>query len=155
MECNMDFKFDMGATVRVRMGKLCFEGKVTARMEAGAHPSYRIQIIEGDEFEVAESHMWIVSCVPTWLRPGAEVQWMGEGPHEKYVVKELCRGGRYRNRSFAAERDLIRPDGTSFGRERSSTECTPANMAFWRPWQEKKPRGKDGRPEKVRRKKNS
>jgi hypothetical protein len=155
MKCDMDFKFDMGAAVRFRIGKYVCEGTVTARIEAGVHPHYRIQIGNGNEFQASEKHMWIVSCVPGWLHPGAMVQWVGEGPHEKYVVKELYRGGRYRTRSFAAERDLIRPDGTSFGRERSSTECTPANMAFWRPWQEKKPRGKDGYPEKVRRKKNS
>jgi len=148
----MEFRFNMEAEVQTRNG---IAGKVIARIESIGGLYYKILESDGQVREVSQKLLWIVSCVPTWLRPGAEVQWMGEGPHEKYVVKELCRGGRYRTRSFAAERDLIRPDGTSFGRERSSTECTPANMAFWRPWQEKKPRGKDGPPEKVRRKKHS
>jgi len=155
MKCDMDFKFGMGDAVRFRIGKHVCEGTVTARMEVGVHPHYRIQIGNGNELEVSEKHMRIVSCVPKWLRPGVEVQWMGEGPHERYVVTELCRGGRYRPRAFAAERELIRPDGTSFGRERSFTECTPANMASWRPWQGKKPRARAGVPKRSIRKKSS
>ena len=131
----MDFKFKMGATVRTKLGT---EGDITVRIENQFGLSYRIQCNDGIEREVKEKDLWLVSCVPTWLRPGAEVQWMGEGLHEKYVVKELCRGGRYRPRAFGAERELFRPNGTSIGRERMFTECTPANMAFWRPWKEKK-----------------
>lgn len=154
----MEFMFGMGATVRVRKGKIVFEGEVTARMEVGICPIavYRIRFGDGckDECEVAENHLWIVSCVPKWLRPGAEVQWMGEGAHERYVVKELRGGCRNRPRSFEAERELIRPDGTSVGRERMSTECTPANMAFWRPWQAGETGAKAGGQKKACRRKS-
>lgn len=154
----MKFKFDLGAKVRVRKDKIVFEGEVTARMEVGICPIavYRIRFGDGckDECEAAENHLWIVSCVPKWLRPGAVVRWLGEGAHERYVVKELCRGGRYRPWAFAAERELIRPDGTSFGHERSFTDCTPANMALWRPWQEGKPGAKAGGRKKACRRKS-
>jgi len=135
----MEFKFNMGAEVQTHNGIV---GKVIARIETLAGLYYKILEADGQGHEVSQKLLWIVSCVPAWLRPGEEVQWMGEGPHERYVVKELCRGGRYRPRAFAAERELIRPDGTSCGRERVFTECTPANMAFWRPWQPKKPKAK-------------
>jgi hypothetical protein len=146
MKCDMDFKFGMGAAVRVRIGKYVAEGIVTARIEAGVHPHYRIQIGNGNEFQVSEKHMWIVSCVPGWLHPGAMVQWVGEGLHEIYVVKALHRGKKNRPWTFTAERELFLLDGIPYGREKTFTECTPANMASWRPWQEKKPSGKDGPP---------
>ena len=126
----MEFRFNMEAEVQTRNG---IAGKVIARIESIGGLYYKILESDGQVHEVSQKLLWIVSCVPTWLRPGAEVQWMGEGLHERYVVKELCRGGRYRPRAFAAERELIRPDGTSYGRERMFTECTTANMAFWRP----------------------
>jgi hypothetical protein len=57
MKCDMDFKFGMGDAVRFRMGKHVCEGTVTARMEAGVHPHYMIQIGNGIEFEVSEKHL--------------------------------------------------------------------------------------------------
>ena len=66
MKCDMDFKFGMGAGVIVNKGidELVMEGKITARIEAGVHPRYRIQTVNGNEYELEEKCLRIASCVP-------------------------------------------------------------------------------------------
>ena len=136
MRCNLDFKFNIDDIVRVRQGGTTVEGRVTARVEErSARPIYRIQDGTGNEFQAAEWRMRIVSIVPKWLRVGAESRWMGEGKHDRYVVRELSRGGQYSPWTFAAELQLFRPDGTPCGCERVFTRCIPGDMEFWRPCQ--------------------
>ena len=108
----MEFKFNMGAEVQTHNGIV---GKVIARIETLAGLYYKILEADGQGHEVSQKLLWIVSCVPAWLRPGEEVQWMGEGPHERYVVKELCRGReipaqgfRCRTRADPSRRHLVR-----------------------------------------------
>jgi hypothetical protein len=116
----MNFKFEMDATVRTRHG---VEGKVTARIERTSGPHYRLKGIDCQEYEEAEKSLWRVSCVPRWLTCGAEIQWLGTGDHLVYVVTDLQGGGRYHPWSFTAQRGIMR----------IHSDCTPADMKFWRP----------------------
>ena len=122
----MDFKFDMGAKVRVRLGKMAsWTGTVTARIECpNLTPCYRIIIGNGNQFEVREKNMWLVSRIPRWLRLGAKIQWMGEGTPDVYEVVELAKGSRHRHARFIARRDA---------HERISSSCAPEDLKFWRP----------------------
>ena len=116
----MEFKFTMGAAVRTRKG---VEGTVTARIELPSGPHYRLQGAYRHEYEVAEKSLWLVSRVPRWLKRGAEIQWLGEGVHTVYTVKEMHRGSKHHPWSFTSEA----------GNMRMHSHCTPADMKFWRP----------------------
>jgi hypothetical protein len=128
----MEFRFSMGVTVRTQSGHV---GEVTARIEDMSGPRYRFQHGDGRTYEEAEKSLWMVHCIPRWLRPGAEIQWMGTGIHSVFVVKELRQGSKYHAWTFTAQN----------GNMRTHSYCTPADMRFWRPVaaeKEPRPRGK-------------
>lgn len=128
----MEFKFEMGAVVRMRPGTEELL-RVIARIETTHGPHYRISTVAGGTSEVREKSLWLVHCVPRWLRPGAEIQWMGRGHHWIYVVRDVRRGSKCKSGHFTAKRKLTKPDSSSFGTESVHSRCLPDDMEFWRP----------------------
>lgn len=128
----MEFKFQMGAMVRGGPCILCTQrsvrGEVIARTELKQRCSYKIQVKVGDGVErvheVVEKSLRLISDVPSWLRPGVEIQWMGRGVHLVYVVEKINREGKYRPWTFTAFNKARR--------DQIYSECVPENMKFWR-----------------------
>jgi hypothetical protein len=126
----MEFKFRLGDVVKMAHGP---RGEIIALVKTRHALLYRIRP-EGStpEYEAREASLWLVHCVPRWLRPGADVQWLGTGHHRIYTVVEVRHGNKYRPSVFVADRELIRPDGSSNGKERWASNCSPRDMRFWR-----------------------